>query len=50
MGDQLRVFENRLLKQILGPKRHGNREWRRLQSEELLSLYSLNIERSNLED
>ena len=42
---RLRVFENRILKQIFGPKR-DNRERRRLHSEELQSLYrSPNIAR-----
>ena len=37
-----REFENRILRQIFGPKRDENREWRRLQDiEELHSLYSL---------
>ena len=35
---RLRVFENRILGQILGPKRDEN-EWRRLHNEELHSLY-----------
>ena len=34
----LRVFENRILRRIFGPKRDGNGEWRRLQNEELHSL------------
>ena len=42
---RLRVFENRILRQIFGPKRDENREWRRLHNEELHSLYrSLNSE------
>ena len=36
---RLRVFENRILRQILGPKRDENGEWRRLHNEELHSLY-----------
>ena len=36
---RLRVFENRILRLIIGPKRDGNGEWRRLQNEELHSLY-----------
>ena len=36
---RLRVFENRILKRIFGPKRDGNGEWRRLHNEELHSLY-----------
>jgi hypothetical protein len=38
---RLRVFENRILRRISGPKRNANREWRRLQKEELHSLYRL---------
>ena len=37
---RLRVFENRTLRQIYGPKRVENGEWRRLHNEELHSLYS----------
>ena len=33
------VFENVILRRIFGPKRDENREWRRLHSEELDSLY-----------
>ena len=36
---RLRVFENRILRRIFGPKRDENGEWRRLHNEELLSLY-----------
>ena len=36
---RLRVFENRILRRIFGPKRHENGEWRRLHNEELHSLY-----------
>ena len=35
----MRVFENRILRQIFGPKRDENGEWRRLHNEELYSLY-----------
>ena len=35
----LRVFENRILRRIFGPKKDGNGEWRRLHNEELHSLY-----------
>ena len=37
---RLKVFENRILRQIFGPKKVGNGEWRRLYNEELHSLYS----------
>jgi hypothetical protein len=42
---RLRVFENRVLRRIFGPKRDEETgEWRRLHNEELLDLYSsLNI-------
>ena len=36
---RLRVFENRILRRIFGPKRDENGEWRRLHIEELHSLY-----------
>ena len=36
---RLRVFENRFLRRIFGPKRDENGEWRRLHNEELHSLY-----------
>ena len=36
---RLRVFENRILRQIFGPKRDENGEWRRHHNEELRSLY-----------
>jgi hypothetical protein len=37
---RLRVFENRVLRGIFGPKRDGvTREWRRLHNEELNDLY-----------
>ena len=43
---RLRVFENRILRRIFGPKRDENGEWRRLHNEELHSLYrSPNINR-----
>ena len=35
---RLRVFENRILRRIFGPKRYENGEWRRLHNEELYSL------------
>ena len=38
---RLRVFENRVLRRIFGPKRDGVRgEWRKLHNEELNDLYS----------
>ena len=38
---RLRVFENRVLRRIFGPKRDGvTGEWRKLNNEELNSLYS----------
>jgi hypothetical protein len=38
---RLRVFENRVLRRIFGPKRDGViREWRKLRNEELNDLYS----------
>ena len=41
---RLRVFENRILRRIFGPKGDENGEWRRLHNEKLYSLYcSLNI-------
>jgi hypothetical protein len=36
---RLRTFENRILRQIFGPKRDANGEWRRLHNEEFHSLY-----------
>ena len=36
---RLRVFENRILRRIFGPKRDENGEWRRFHNEELHSLY-----------
>jgi hypothetical protein len=42
---RLRVFENRVLRRIFGPKRDDvTRDWRKLHNEELHNLYSsLNI-------
>jgi hypothetical protein len=38
---RLRVFENRVLRRVFGPKREElTREWRRLHNEELNGLYS----------
>ena len=36
---RLRVFENRILRRIFGPRRDENGEWIRLHNEELHSLY-----------
>ena len=39
---RLRVFENRVLRKVFGPKRDEvTREWRKLHNEELNDLYSL---------
>jgi hypothetical protein len=41
---RLRVFENRVLKRVFGPKRDEvTGEWRKLHNEELNDLYSLPI-------
>jgi hypothetical protein len=41
---RLRVFENRVLRRIFGPKREEDESWRKLHNDELHSLYSsLNI-------
>jgi hypothetical protein len=37
---KLRVFENRVLRRIFGPKRDRVIEWRKLHNEELHNLYS----------
>jgi hypothetical protein len=43
---KLRVFENRMLRRMFGPKRDEIREeWRRLHNVELYALYSPNIMR-----
>jgi hypothetical protein len=43
---KLRVFENRVLRRIFGPKREENGSWRKLHNDELHNLYSsLNIVR-----
>jgi len=40
---KLRVFENRVLRRIFGPRRdEATGEWRRLHNEELNDLYYLN--------
>ena len=38
---RLRVFANRILRRIFGPKRDKNGKWRSLHNEELHSLYHL---------
>jgi hypothetical protein len=41
-GRKLRVFENRVLRRVFGPKRdEATEEWRKLHNEELNDLYSL---------
>jgi hypothetical protein len=43
---RLRVFENRVLRRIFGPKRKEDGAWRKVHNDELHSLYSsLNIVR-----
>jgi hypothetical protein len=43
---RLRVFENRVLRKIFGPKREEDGSWRKLHNDERHSLYSsLNIVR-----
>jgi hypothetical protein len=37
---RLRVFENRVLRKIFGPKREKDGSWRKLHNDELHSLYS----------
>jgi hypothetical protein len=37
---RLRVFENRVLRMIFGPKREEDESWRKLHNDELRSLYS----------
>jgi hypothetical protein len=37
---RLRVFENRVLRRIFGPKREENGSWRKLHNDEFHSLYS----------
>jgi hypothetical protein len=52
-GRKLRVLENRVLREIFGPKRDEVRgEWRRLHNEELNDLYSSPniVGRSNREE
>jgi hypothetical protein len=40
---RLRVFENRVLRKIFGPKREEDGWWRKLHDDELHSLYSHRI-------
>jgi hypothetical protein len=43
---RLRVFENRVLRRVFGPKKDEvTEEWRKLHNEELSDMYSLNIVR-----
>jgi hypothetical protein len=43
-GWNMRLFENRVLRNIMGPKTDEmTREWRKLHNEELRDLYSPNI-------
>jgi hypothetical protein len=37
---RLRIFEDRVLRRIFGPKREGDGSWRKLRNDELYSLYS----------
>jgi hypothetical protein len=37
---RLRVFENKVLRRIFGPKREEDGSWRKLHNDELHSLYS----------
>jgi hypothetical protein len=37
---RLRVFENRVLRKIFGPKREEDGSWRKLHNDELHNLYS----------
>jgi hypothetical protein len=37
---RLRVFENRVLRKISGPKREEDKSWRKLHNDELHNLYS----------
>ena len=39
LREERRVFKNRILRRIFGPKRDGNGKWRRLHNEGLHSLY-----------
>jgi hypothetical protein len=39
-GHRLRVFENRVLRRILGPKREEDESWRKVYNDELHNLFS----------
>ena len=47
---RLRIFENRVLVRILGPKMDANGDWRRLHNEEFHSLYRPPNIRLSVED
>jgi hypothetical protein len=48
---RLRVFENRELRRIFGPKREEDGSWRKLHNDELHGLYSsLNIVRNQIKE
>jgi hypothetical protein len=40
LGEEHRVFENRVMRKIFGPKREADGSWRKLHNDELHSLYS----------
>jgi hypothetical protein len=40
---RLRVFENRILRRIFGPKRDYSGEWRRLHNKKIHSMYCVPI-------
>ena len=40
---RLRVFKNRVLRRIFGPKRDANGEWRRLHKEEVRIVYTVHL-------
>jgi hypothetical protein len=39
LREEHRVFENRVLKKLLGPKREKDESWRKLHNDELHNLY-----------
>ena len=41
---RLRVFDNRVLRRVFGPKRDVTGEWRKLHNEELRDLYSVKLD------